>query len=52
LFLACHRHHWMVHEGNWQLVRCEDRKILTVQPVVNFGPPSRGARLAGSGALS
>ena len=21
LVLLCHRHHWMVHEGNWQIVR-------------------------------
>jgi Domain of unknown function (DUF222)/HNH endonuclease len=42
LILLCHRHHWMVHEGKWQLVRGGDGKILTVPPVVSFGPPSRG----------
>jgi predicted restriction endonuclease len=42
LILLCHRHHWMVHEGNWQLVRREDGKILTIPPIVNFGAPWRG----------
>jgi Domain of unknown function (DUF222)/HNH endonuclease len=42
LVLLCHRHHWMVHEGGWQIVRCDDRKMLTIPPVVTFGPPSRG----------
>jgi hypothetical protein len=23
LVLLCHRHHWEVHEGNWQLVKSE-----------------------------
>jgi predicted restriction endonuclease len=42
LVLLCHRHHWMVHEGNWQLVRRDDGKILTIPPIVNFGPSPRG----------
>src|SRR5580693_183993 len=42
LVLLCHRHHWMVHEGGWQIVRGEDGKIVTIPPTVNFGPPSRG----------
>ena len=42
LILLCHRHHWMVHEGNWQIVRAEDGRMLTVPPVVTFGPCSRG----------
>jgi hypothetical protein len=42
LILLCHRHHWMVHEGNWQLVRGDDGRVLTVPPMVSFGPPSRG----------
>src|SRR3982075_3758633 len=25
LILLCHRHHWMVHEGRWQIVRGDDR---------------------------
>src|ERR1700687_4873036 len=42
LILLCHRHHWMVHEGNWQLVRGDDGRMLTIPPTVTFGPPSRG----------
>jgi hypothetical protein len=39
LILLCHRHHWLVHEGNWQLVRAEDGKMLTVPPMVTFALP-------------
>jgi hypothetical protein len=42
LTLLCNRHHWMVHEGNWQIVRGDDGQILTIPPTVTFGPPSRG----------
>src|ERR1700716_188976 len=42
LILLCHRHHWMVHEGNWQIVRGDDGRMLTIPPTVTFGPPSRG----------
>jgi Domain of unknown function (DUF222)/HNH endonuclease len=42
LILLCHRHHWMVHEGKWQIVRSDDGRILTIPPTVTFGPPARG----------
>ena len=42
LLLLCHRHHYLVHEGNWQLVRGEDGRMLTIPPTVTFGPPARG----------
>jgi Domain of unknown function (DUF222)/HNH endonuclease len=42
LILLCHRHHWLVHEGKWQLVRSDDGRMLTVPPTVTFGPPSCG----------
>jgi len=33
MVLVCHRHHTMVHEGRWQLVRTEkDGRWLTVPP--------------------
>jgi hypothetical protein len=41
LILLCHRHHRMVHEGGWQIVRGEDSRMLTIPPTVNFGPSSR-----------
>ena len=42
LVLLCHRHHWMVHEGGWQLVKSDDGRILTIPPTVTFGPQARG----------
>jgi hypothetical protein len=42
LTLLCSRHHWMVHEGNWQIVRDSDGRMLTIPPTVTFGPPTRG----------
>jgi hypothetical protein len=32
MVLLCHRHHWMAHEGGWQLVRTSEGDILTVPP--------------------
>jgi hypothetical protein len=42
LILLCHRHHWMVHEGRWQLVRTDCGGVLTIPPVVSFGSLPRG----------
>jgi hypothetical protein len=42
LALLCYRHHWMVHEGKWQLVRSDDGHMLTIPPTVTFGPSPRG----------
>jgi hypothetical protein len=42
LILLCHRHHWMVHEGKWQLVRSDGGRLLTIPPTVTFGPSPRG----------
>jgi uncharacterized protein DUF222/HNH endonuclease len=42
LILLCHRHHRMVHEGGWQIVRGDDGRLITIPPLVTFGPPSRG----------
>ncbi|HEY4914063.1 MAG TPA: DUF222 domain-containing protein [Candidatus Dormibacteraeota bacterium] len=38
LTLLCYRHHWMVHEGNWQIVRGDDGRIVTIPPTAKFGP--------------
>jgi hypothetical protein len=32
MILLCHRHHWMAHEGGWQLVRTADGEVLAVPP--------------------
>jgi len=37
LILLCFRHHWMVHEGKWQLVRSDDGRMLAIPPTVRFG---------------
>jgi Domain of unknown function (DUF222)/HNH endonuclease len=32
LVLLCHRHHWMVHEVGFRLVRVDDGSVLTIPP--------------------
>ena len=36
LVLLCGRHHWMAHEGKWQLVRTNDGKFLAIPPQLNL----------------
>ena len=33
LVLICHRHHWMLHEGRWQLVRTDGDEVRAVPPL-------------------
>jgi hypothetical protein len=42
LILLCYRHHWMVHEGEWQIVSSDDGCIHTIPPLIGFGPRPRG----------
>jgi hypothetical protein len=42
LLLLCHRHHWMVHEGGWQIVRTDDGRMLTIPPLTGFERLPRG----------
>jgi hypothetical protein len=42
LTLLCYRHHWMVHEGGWQIVRGDGGRMVTIPPTVTFGPSPRG----------
>lgn len=42
LVLLCHRHHRMIHEGEWQLVRLDGGRMLAIPPTVTFGPRPRG----------
>jgi len=37
LALLCLRHHWKVHEGDWQLVKTGDGRIVPIAPTVTFG---------------
>jgi hypothetical protein len=42
----CHRHHWMAHEGGWQVVRIDgQRDVLTVPPTPDTTPLIRGPSL-------
>src|SRR5207247_4153781 len=36
LVLLCHRHHWMVHEGKWQIVRTDVGQFVTVPPQMDI----------------
>ncbi len=36
LTLLCYRHHWMVHEGGWQIVRTDEDQVLTIPPPTGF----------------
>src|SRR5439155_487779 len=40
--LLCRRHHWMVHEGNWQLIKTADGEIKTIRPPDMFSVHARG----------
>src|SRR5437899_2308343 len=42
LVLLCYRHHWMVHEGDWQIVRTDVGSILTIPPITEFQRLARG----------
>ena len=35
--LLCKRHHRMVHEGGWQLVKTKDEGIASIAPTITFG---------------
>ena len=43
LVLLCHRHHWMVHEGRWQLVKTGEGQMLAIPPTMDlFSHLARG----------
>ena len=49
LVLLCHRHHWMVHEGGWQIVRTAEGECVVTPPQLDvFGhfAPAPSARAA------
>ena len=39
LVLLCRRHHRMVHEGGWQLIKIGSDEVVTIAPTVTFGLP-------------
>ena len=42
LVLLCYRHHWMVHEGGWQIVRTDDGRFMSVAPACDYWERIRG----------
>ena len=36
LVLLCYRHHWMVHEGQWQLAKTDDGNVLAIPPQLDL----------------
>jgi len=42
LILLCYRHHLMVHEGEWQIVRADDGRMLTIPPITPYQRLARG----------
>jgi hypothetical protein len=40
LVLLCHRHHRLVHEGGWQLVKRADGGLLKIPPMADFCQPA------------
>ena len=45
LALLCYRHHWMVHEGGWQIVRTDEGDFLTIRPIAGVEYAGRGSGL-------
>ncbi len=46
LLLLCGRHHWMVHEGKWQIIKTDEGRVLTMPPPTRFHPYLRVAESA------
>jgi hypothetical protein len=38
LVLLCRRHHWMVHEGGWELTRSKNGEIAALPPIIRYLP--------------
>jgi hypothetical protein len=46
LVLLCHRHHWMAHEGGWQVVLTDGQDFHAVPPIPPGLPRPREPGLA------
>jgi Domain of unknown function (DUF222)/HNH endonuclease len=42
LVLLCYHHHRRVHEGGWQLIKCDDGRLMTIAPPMKFRSWGRG----------
>jgi hypothetical protein len=43
LVLLCHRHHWNVHEGGWQVLKNEEGRVLAIPPSYHYRSHSEHA---------
>jgi hypothetical protein len=39
MVLLCQRHHWLVHEAGWQIIKSETDELLPVAPMLMFRRP-------------
>jgi hypothetical protein len=39
MVLLCQRHHWLVHEGGWQIIKSDSEVIVPVAPTTLFAMP-------------
>jgi len=39
MVLLCQRHHWLVHEGGWQIIKSDSDGIVPVAPTTLFAMP-------------
>src|SRR5881398_2077109 len=37
--LLCKRHHRLVHEGGWQLIKTQEGEVVSIAPTITFGLP-------------
>jgi Domain of unknown function (DUF222)/HNH endonuclease len=42
LVLLCYHHHRRVHEGGWQLIKCDGGRLMTIAPPMSFRSRARG----------
>jgi hypothetical protein len=49
LVLLCHRHHWSVHEGGWQLTKTEAQRVIAIPPTPTYRSWARAPVEVGPG---
>ena len=47
--LLCYRHHWMVHEGGWQVMNAEDGNLIAIPPTYAIDSWTRGPGMSEAG---
>ena len=50
LVLLCYRHHWMVHEGRWQVVKDDGGRLLAIPPTPDLFAAARSPGRAAAAA--